>query len=466
MRKKEDKNQTKINKIEITNDTISGRGGLIPLIHYIENTKLFSLINRYLGHIKLSKKGLTLNQFVKQIIVFFMDGTDMSITGFDRKKNDESYTSVLENTQEEMASSHQIKRFFGKFSIVYNITFRKILAVLFIWRLLIEKPEYIILQIDTMVLDNDDAHKREGCEPTYKRKKGFQPLHITWGPYIIDALFRSGSKHSNHGNDVIESVKRIVKLIRKYYEDVPIILNMDSGFMADENFTYFEEKLRIHYVSTGKLYKDIKNYAKKLTPELYSDYKKGKILWKFVEFGNKLKSWTKMRRCIYTTMNTDDKGQMVFEFMRPDNIIYTNLGNDKYLDKRLIEAGGKEYLSPEGIIELSHQRGKDELIHRSLKELATKEQLPFKKMYMNRAYYYFMVLSHFLFESYKRDVLKDVVSIVSYPNTIRRRFIDFAVKVTKHSGYHIMNVTQAVFDNLKIEKIWELCNRPPKIRLL
>ena len=466
MRKKEDKNQTKINKIEITNDTISGRGGLILLIHYVENTKLFSLINRYFGHIKLSKKGLTLNQFVKQIIVFFMDGTDMSITGFDRKKNDESYTSVLENTQEEMASSHQIKRFFGKFSIVYNITFRKILAVLFIWRLLIEKPEYIILQIDTMVLDNDDTHKREGCEPTYKRKKGFQPLHITWGPYIIDALFRSGSKHSNHGNDVIESVKRIVKLIRKYYKDVPIILNMDSGFMADENFTYFEEKLRIHYVSTGKLYKDIKNYAKKLTPELYSDYKKGKILWKFVEFGNKLKSWTKMRRCIYTTMNTDDKGQMVFEFMRPDNIIYTNLGNDKYLDKRLIEAGGKEYLSPEGIIELSHQRGKDELIHRSLKELATKEQLPFKKMYMNRAYYYFMVLSHFLFESYKRDVLKDVVSIVSYPNTIRRRFIDFAVKVTKHSGYHIMNVTQAVFDNLKIEKIWELCNRPPKIRLL
>ena len=466
MRKKGNKNQTKINKIEITNDTISGRGGLIPFIHYVENTKLFSLINRYLGHIKLSKKGLMLNQFVKQIIVFFMDGTDMSITGFDRKKNDESYTSVLENTKDEMASSHQIKRFFGKFAIVHNMIFRKILAAMFIWRLLIEKPEYINLQIDTMVLDNDDTHKREGCEPTYKRKKGFQPLHITWDAYIIEALFRSGSKHSNHGNDVIESVERIVKLIRKYYKDVPIILNMDSGFMDNKNFTYFEEKLRIHYVSTGKLYADIKEYLKDIDPKFYSDYKKGKILWKFVEFGNKLKSWTKMRRCIYTTMNTDENGQMVFEFMRPDNIIYTNLGQDEYLDKRLIEAGGEKYLSPEGIIGFSHQRGKDELIHRSLKELATKEQLPFKKMYMNRAYYYFMVLSHFLFESYKRDVLKDVVSIVSYPNTIRRKFIDFAVKITSGSGYYVMRVTQAVFDNLKIEKIWELCSRPPKIKLL
>ncbi len=466
MRKKEDKNQTKINKIEITNDTISGRGGLISFIHYMENTKLYSLINRYLGNIKLSKKGLTLNQFAKQIIIYFIDGTDMSISGFDRKKEDKSYACVLENTQDEMASSHQIKRFFDKFSIIYNITFRKILSALFIWRLLVEKPERIILQIDTMVLDNDDANKREGCEPTYKKKKGFQPLHITWKSYIIDALFRSGSKHSNHGNDVIESVERIVKLIRKHYKDVPIILNMDSGFMADENFTYFEEKLRIHYVCTGKLYDDIKNYAKDVDPKLYLDYEKGKILWKFIEFGNKLKKWTKMRRCIYTTMSTDETGQLAFEFMRPDNIIYTNLGQDEYLDKRLLESGGGSYLSAEGIIELSHQRGKDELIHRSLKELATKEQLPFKKMHMNRAYYYFMVLSYFLFESYKRDVLKDVVSVTSYPNTIRRRFIDFAIKITDHSGYHIMKVTQAIFDNLKIDKIWELCGRPPKIKLL
>ena len=457
------KNQVKIDKIEITNDTISGRGGLVLFLKYLEETRFYALISRYLGHIKRSKKGITLYQFVKQIMAFFIDGTDMAITGFDRKRNDASYAAVLENRKEDMASSHQMKRFFSKFAVVNNFVFRKILILLFIWRLKLERPEIILLQADTMVLDNDDAQNREGCEATYKKKKGFQPLHLTWGPYLIDALFRSGSKHSNHGKDFIKAIERIVKIIRKHYKDVAIILNTDSGFMSDENFKYFEEKLRIHYVCTGKLYADIKDYVTGINTDTYSSYQKGKTVWNYMESGNKLKSWQKMRRCIFTTMTTDDNGQIFLQFARPDNIIYTNLGTDKELDKRLLECGGEEYIPASGIIALCHQRGKDELIHRSLKELATKEQLPFEKMYMNRAYYYFMVLCHFLFESYKRDVLKDVVSVVSYPNTIRRKFIDFAVKIISHSGQLIMKVTQSVFDNLKIVTIWELCSSPPKI---
>jgi hypothetical protein len=31
-----------------------------------------------------------------------------------------------------------------------------------------------------MVLDNDEALRREGCDPTYKKVKGFQPLHLIW----------------------------------------------------------------------------------------------------------------------------------------------------------------------------------------------------------------------------------------------------------------------------------------------
>ncbi len=89
-----DKNQVKINKIEITSDTISGRGGLVLFLRYLEETSFYSLLSRYLEHIKKSKKGLTLYQFLKQIMAFFIDGTDMTITGFDRKRNDGSYAAV------------------------------------------------------------------------------------------------------------------------------------------------------------------------------------------------------------------------------------------------------------------------------------------------------------------------------------------------------------------------------------
>ena len=151
-----------------------------------------------------------LGQFLKQMFAFFMDGTDMSISSF----KDQGYTSVLENTSDEMASSHQIKRMFRKLVIIPNALFNKILHELFVWRLKIESPKIILLGVDTMVMDNDQSKKKEGCEVTYKQKKGFQPLHISWGPFLIDVLFRNGSAHSNHGTDYTDRVTAIEQLIR------------------------------------------------------------------------------------------------------------------------------------------------------------------------------------------------------------------------------------------------------------
>ncbi len=69
---------------------------------------------------------------MKQVITFFINGLDMSIAGFDKRKIDESHVAALENSPEEMVSSHQITRFFRKLSIVPPFVFRKILDNLFI----------------------------------------------------------------------------------------------------------------------------------------------------------------------------------------------------------------------------------------------------------------------------------------------------------------------------------------------
>ena len=58
-----------------------------------------------------------------------------------------------------------------------------------------------------MVMDNDDAPKRHGVKPTYKKVLGFQPLQMTWGRYIIDAVFRGGDKHSNHGDTAAKMIQ-------------------------------------------------------------------------------------------------------------------------------------------------------------------------------------------------------------------------------------------------------------------
>ena len=99
-----------------------------------------------------------------------MDGTSRHITWFDHLKADEGYAGVIGSSN--LASSHTIKRLFSKFSFVRGFLFRRLLQHLFIWRLKITKPKVIMLGMDTMVLDNDDALKRHGVQPTYKKVKG------------------------------------------------------------------------------------------------------------------------------------------------------------------------------------------------------------------------------------------------------------------------------------------------------
>jgi len=457
---------TKITKIGITNDKISARGGLPFFLRYIQNIGLYRLISNMVASlIFINGKGLRLQQFLKQVFAFFMDGTDMSISGFDKKKSDEGYAALLENTLSEMASSHQIKRFFRKLSIVPDSVFNMVLHELFIWRLNIIKPKIIKLGIDTMVMDNDDSKKREGNQVTYKKKKGFQPLHICWGVFLIDVMFRKGSAHSNHGTDYIDRVTAIVKLIRKRYsKDVPIIIVGDSGFADQKAYKHFEDEVGIHYITTSKIYKDVKEYVKQIPLECYSKLSKSKTEWSFVEFCNKLGTWKKFRRCIITKQDCDENGQYVLEFSKPDNLIYTNIDMCKEADDRLRAAGGEQYFEAKTIVQESHARGADELIHRSLKELATKEQLPFKRFGMNRAYYFLLVISHFIFEAYKQDISAEIIPITVYPNTFRRNLIDFAVKITSRSRNVILNVTKTVYETMNIEEIWKRCQSPPEIQ--
>jgi len=471
--------KNKITKISITKQKISGRGGITLFLRYVEQTLFFTVISHVFSKFDIfGTKGLQLMQFVKQMLAFFIDGTDMSISGFDRKKQDESYAAVLENSPKEMASSHQIKRFFRKLSIVPAFVFRKILKTLFIWRLNIKKPQVIELFIDTMVLNNDDALKREGVEPTYKPVKGFQPLHVAWEGKIADLMFRKGSSHSNHGTDYVDTVRDIVKLIReKYNKTVPIIVNTDSGFFDQKAFDYFEQTLKIHWVSTATLYPTLKKdivelketnqeLIKNKETALFNSYEKGKQVWNYVEFGSKLKSWKKFRRCVYTELMNKKDGQFLLDFHKSDSVIFTNIGINPELDEKLKSTKAEHYFTAEGLIKFSHSKGKDELVHRSLKEFATKEQLPFEKFEMNMVYYYLLVISHFLFETYKIDVTNEVLPIKSYPNTFRRQLIDFAVKIVSHSRNKILQVVDTVYNKLKIKDLWLKCQTPPQILLI
>jgi hypothetical protein len=456
------KKELKISKIEMTSERLTGRAGLTLFVAYLHQIQIFSLIDRFFGSIRKNKKGVAAFELFKQILCFMANGTSRHLTYFDQLAQDPGYAGSIETDMTEMASSHRIKRFFNAFAWTRIFLFRHLLQRLFIWRLKIMQPELIELGIDTMVMDNDDAKCRHGVKPTYKKKKGFQPLQMNWGRLIVDAVFRGGDKHSNHGNTVQQMICHMVTKIRKQYRpDAPIIIRMDSGFFDQKIFNLCEE-LKIGYVCGGKLYKDIKAVAGASADETWTRYCSGKKdYWEYIDFGSKRKTWDRFRRAIYCRL-INDGDQIYLPGCRPDTIIITNIGQGQHIDTLLKKVGAEDYLKADGIVACYHERGSDELANRALKDFGH-EQLPFKRFNPNAAWYYSMLLGHFLMESFKEDVSAPVLSVGAYATTVRRKLIDIAGKVVSHSEKIILKVSVICFESLRLPELFKRCQSAPAI---
>ena len=195
----------------------------------------------------------------------------------------------------------------------------------------------------------------------------------------------------------------------------------------------------------------------------WRQYDNGHQLWQYLEFGTHRPTWkrSEWRRAFYPRPAYEDEQQLL-EFARPDNVIYTNLGRGGYTDEQLAAVGCSEWSDPEHIIELHHGRGRDELVHRALKDFRA-EELPFHSFQANAAFYYTILVGFFLFESFKQDVSADVVPVTAQATRVRRELIDFAAKVVRHSKGVVLKVTAAVWDRLHIECLWERAANPPPL---
>jgi Transposase DDE domain group 1 len=447
----------RISKVEITNDTLTSRGGIALFVKYVQAINIIALLLEKFGSLKKSSKGVSLQNLFLQALCFFFDGTSRHLNYFDQLQEDAGYAAVLEVPEAQMASSHAMKRFFGTFGVFAAAAFRWVLKQLFVWRLKLNRPRVVELTVDTMVMDNDEALKREGCDPTYKKVKGFQPLHLIWEGKIVDAIFRRGKRHSNYGNDVKKMIREVVSLIREKYDaSVAIVIRFDSGFFDEANFVLCDE-LGIGFIGTGKVFEAIKKQVAAIAQGEWKDYNNGRQMWSYARFEYRCKVWDKDRayRALYTRPQYDE-GQQLLEFARPDNIIVTNLDLAHDVLKGMVPELQKYWLKDETLIFHHHQRGADELPHRALKEFGS-EQLPFKRFAANRAYYYLMVVSFFLFETFKEDNLKDILPITSYATTIRRKLVDFAAKVVCTGRELILKVPAVVMERLDLTTLWTRC---------
>jgi hypothetical protein len=453
-------NRNVIDRVEATSDTLTSRGGLSLFVRYLRNIAIYPVLERLFGSMRKSSKGQPVSEVFKQVFCFLLDGTSRHLVHFDALKIDAGYAAAIETAPEQMLSSHAVKRFFGGFSWFRIWLFRSLLKQLFRWRLQIQKPKVVILGMDTMVMDNDEAQRRHGVEPTYKKVKGFQPLQLTWESLIIDAVFRGGSKHSNDGDTALKMVTHIIKFIRKHYgEEVPIIIRVDSGFFDQKLFQGFE-KLKIGYICSGRIYEELTTLAEQAEASQWGQYRNHQKVWDYLEFGDRRGSWTAFRRAFLCRPVAEGR-QRLLDYARPLSILYTNLGMGQTIDQRLAAVGQRNYLAAEGIIASYHRRGADELVHRGLKDFGF-EELPFLRFAPNAALYYTMLVAFFLFECFKEDVCGEVIPVEAYATTVRRRLIDVAAKIVRHAGQIILKVAAAAMEQLQFAALWTRSSTPPQ----
>ena len=161
-------------------------------------------------------------------------------------------------------------------------------------------------------------------------------------------------------------------------------------------------------------------------------------------------------------MTHDEEQQLYLPGFRPDTVIFTNIGQNQAVDRMLERAGAQGYLTSNGIVACYHDRGSDELANRALKDFGH-EQLPFKRFAANSAWYYMMLVGHFLMESFKEDVSAPVISVSAYASTVRRRMIDIAGKIVFHGKETILKVSQTYLDRLKLPELLRRCRMAPAI---
>ena len=107
--------KTIIDNIDVTNDTLTSRGGLSLFVRYLRRVALYPHLKRLFGGIRKTAKGQPVCEIFKQLFCFFLDGTSRHLTAFDRLKKDEGYARGIESEPGAMLSSHAVKRFFKAF---------------------------------------------------------------------------------------------------------------------------------------------------------------------------------------------------------------------------------------------------------------------------------------------------------------------------------------------------------------
>ena len=257
---------------------------------------------------RIHKDDENLWQIVYQILgAYFEDDCADELT------NDPVFTTIL--GKNVLASQPTLSRFFNRMDDTTLRQFYDIMQKLRKAVYAIQKPQLLLFDLDSTLLDTFGHQEGEGFNFHY-RNHGYHPL-VCYDGMTGDLLkieLRNGTVYSSTG--VVDFLQPLFDEFLTDYPDIPLLLRGDSGFATPALYSQCETN-GISYVIRLKENQILRNLASSIEEELMEKTKLDQVSYAvaYGEFKYQANSWEYPRRVVCKVEKPTDQLIHMFTFI-------------------------------------------------------------------------------------------------------------------------------------------------------
>ena len=320
-------------KINFDGGDLSSDAGLLLFKEFLFKIGALKLINRMFKtndttSFRIHKDDVNLMQVIYQIIsAYFEDDCADELT------NDPVMTAVLD--KDALASQPTLSRFYNRMDgdtlSQLNRIIREIRKIIYS----IKKPEFMLFDIDSTLLDTYGSQEGEGFNYHYKAH-GYHPLLCYDGLTgdLLRAELRDGTMYCSRDADIF--MKSLLDDFICDFPDMPLYLRGDSGFVSLALYEVLEDR-NCKYAIRLKENAKLRELAEEENKALYRATKFNQVDYavEYGEFLYQAGSWSHPRRVVFKIEKP--YGQMIHLYtfivttleMKPYQVIQFYCGRGK-----------------------------------------------------------------------------------------------------------------------------------------
>ena len=387
-------------------DLTSDSGALLieEFMHVTGIKKLFQLFKTKDSAVRFHTDADNLHQAISQIFLSYYNDYDA---------NELAHEHVLTTSlnKDRIASQSSMSRFFSRAD---ETTIKQLNCILTELRRIayaIKRPEFIVFDLDSTLLDTYGNQEGSAFNFHYQNV-GYHPLlcYDALTKDLIGAELREGSKYCS--KDAADFLEPIFKEYTESYPDINCMLRGDSGFAAPEIYDLCE-KYGISYVIRLKENNVLRQLAEAKLKDLKTavDLNSLDYACTYGEFEYQASSWKHPRRVVFKIEKP--YGQMIYMY----TFVVTSMKSEA---QQLINAYCKR-----GAMENFIKEGKNEFGFRHVSS---------KSMTVNANRFLIHALAYNIFNLFRRFALSKRLRNCN-ANTIRMAIFKVAGKIVYKSRY-------------------------------